>query len=166
MARGRKPDPTAQKRGTANKKSQGKAKPVIDQSLVFASPNTVALPDPPATLPPEVHEVWNAAVAEMSGNRHMRQVDLIQLSVWCEAVYNHAQASDSIHKFGLVVKGKHGPMTNPMLKVQKDAAATIRMYSDMLGLNPLARIRAGLMEIAGESMLFSLNEKLDQKALK
>jgi P27 family predicted phage terminase small subunit len=132
---------------------------------VVPAPAPIAAPagsiEPPADLPALVHDVWRVAVAEMGGNRHLREVDLVQLKVWCEAVYVHAVASANIHRYGVLVKGAAGvPVANPMLKVQKDAAATIRQLSDVLGLSPLSRVHLGLMEIAGQSLVFDLRERL------
>ena len=106
------------------------------------------------------------AVEEMGGNRQLRPIDLVQLKVWCEALFVHAEASENIHTYGVLVKGTAGPISNPMLRVQKDAAATIRQLSDVLGLNPLARIRAGIMELAGQSMALELRDRLVKQLTK
>lgn len=157
MTKGRPVDPTRAKRGTGHRPQAGKKKPVE----IVPLPAVPLLPSPPDDLPATMHEVWTTAVAEMSGNGHLREVDLQTLKMYCEALYNHAQASANIHQYGLLVKGPHGPMPNPMLRVQKDAAATALRMSDALGLNVLARIRAGLMQIAGQSLLASVAAGLD-----
>ena len=91
----------------------------------------------------------------------MRESYLPALQAYCEAVYIHAEASANIHQFGILVKGPNGPVANPLIRVQKDAAATMLRYADTLGLTPAARIRLGLMEVTGMSLLSSLNTALD-----
>jgi len=162
MAKGRPTDPRRAKRATGNRPLPGE----VAHAPGLPVEAEVLEADPPADLPAEVHDVWRVAVAEMGGNRHLRPVDLVQLKVWCEAVWVHAQASANVHKFGVLVKGASGPIANPMLRVQKDAAATIRQVSDVLGLNPLARIHAGLMQVAGAGMVMGIRERLEAKTAK
>lgn len=158
MAKGRPADPNRVKRGTGNRPAPGKAKAKAPVVLV-AQPTYPA----PATLPKEVHAVWDAIVADLGGANHMRESYLPSLEAYCNAVYVHAQATANIAQFGLLVKGTNGPMTNPLLKVQKDAAATMLRYAETFGLTPAARIRLGLMEITGMSILGTLNSSLDGK---
>lgn len=94
----------------------------------------------------------------------MRDSYLPAIRAYCEAVYLHAEASANIHEFGILVKGPSGPMANPLIRVQKDASATMLRLAETLGLTPAGRIRLGLMEITGMSLLSSLNESLDGKA--
>jgi P27 family predicted phage terminase small subunit len=117
-------------------------------------------------MPAQVRDVWSACVAEMGANRHLRAPDLVLLRAYCEATYLHLQASAMIHAQGLMTEGAYGPVVNPMVKVQKDAATTMRQLSDVLGLNPLARIRGGLLEIAGQSMVLDIRERLVAKLAK
>lgn len=154
MAKGRPADPKAVQRGTA----RAKRKPKADVTLVAVD---APLYPPPAGLPESVHPVWFTAVSEMGGNRHLREVDLVLLKVWCEAVHAHDEASRYIHEYGVLVKGPSGPKANPMIAVQDKTAATIRQLSEVLGLNPITRIRMGLMELSGRSQLADLNAKLD-----
>ena len=72
----------------------------------------------------------------------------------------HADASDLLNRHGLLVEGANGPQPNPMIKVAKDAAVTMRQISDVLGLNPLARIRGNLMEAATGSMVLDIQKRL------
>lgn len=156
MTKGRPVDPNRAKRGTGNRPAQGQKK----AALVPLAPTTY---QPPATLPESVHPAWEIAVAEMGGNRHLKPIDLEHLEVWCWAKYAFDDAAANVKKYGTLVTGQNGPMRNPSLQTMKDSAATMRQYSDMLGLNPGARIRLGLMEITGMSMLSTLNTSLDGK---
>jgi P27 family predicted phage terminase small subunit len=116
---------------------------------------------PPENLPVAVHSVWRNAVADLGGANHMRDPFTPTLYAYCQAVYIHAQVSANIEEFGVLVSGANGPMKNPLLAVQKDAAATMLRFADSLGLTPSGRIRLGLMEVTGMSLLASLNQSID-----
>ena len=158
MAKGRPPDPGRERRGTGNRAAVGRAKPATSRAL--PAPAAVVGAEPPAGLPEAVAPVWGVCVAEMAANRHLRASDLILLKAYCEAVALHDESSNQIHRLGVLVAGPSGPMVNPLIRVQKDAAQTIRQLSDVLGLNPLARIRAGLQEAAGASLVLGIRERL------
>ena len=164
MTRGRKPDPGRAKRGTGNRPKPGEARRPASTTLVLPPEMLVETPDPyppPSGLPELVHHVWKSIIKDLGGSNHMRESYLPALQAYCEAVYIHAEASANIHQFGILVKGPNGPVANPLIRVQKDAAATMLRYADTLGLTPAARIRLGLMEVTGMSLLSSLNTALD-----
>lgn len=162
MAKGRPADPTRARRGTGNRPKPGEAKKARP-----AAPVEVAKIEkfpPPATLPEQVHDVWRAIVADLGGANNLRESYLPSLNAYCQAVYIHAQASANIVQYGILVKGANGsPMANPLIKTQKDAAATMLRFAESLGLTPAARIRLGLMEITGMSLLTTLNASLDAR---
>lgn len=165
MAKGRPADPARARRGTGNRPKPGEAK---KSKAVVSLPNlAVATPTPyppPADLPEAVHEVWQAAIADLGGANHMRESFLPILTAYCNAAYIHAQAAANIQQYGVLVKGPHGPIANPLLRVQKDAASTMLRMAETLGLTPAARIRVGLMEVTGMSLLQGINAALDRKA--
>lgn len=162
MAKGRPVDPTRANRGTGNRPKPGEAKKARAVSPVLVAP-ALDLFAPPATMPAEVHDVWRAIVDDLGGANNLRATFLPALEVYCMAVYIHAQAAANIQQFGVLVKGNNGPVANPLLKVQKEAAATMLRYAETLGLTPAARIRLGLMEITGMSLLSTLNAAIDGK---
>lgn len=163
MTKGRPADPSRAKRGTGNRPKPGEARKV-KQELVVPKTHQVeqaeAFP-PPKTLPDAVHEVWRAAVADLGGANHMRSSYEPVLSAYCQAVYIHAQAGANIEQYGVLVKGPNGPIPNPLIKVQKDAAATMLRYAETLGLTPAARVRVGLMEVTGMSLLAGIGQALE-----
>ena len=119
------------------------------------------LPVPPG-LPAAVHGVWETACADIGGR--LRESDVPQLLAYVEAVWVHSQASAEIHGDGLLVSGASGALTaHPLLKVQKDAAASMLRLADALGLTPAARIRMAVGEVTGLSVLAGLNQQLDQQ---
>lgn len=168
MTKGRPVDPSRAKRQTGNRPKPGEADPKKAKRAVTAAVEAALLPvedfPPPSTLPVEVHDVWRSIVADLGGSNYMRQSFVPAVSAYCEAVYLHAASSANIHEFGVLVKGPMGgPVPNPLIKVQKDAAATMLRYAETLGLTPAARIRVGLMEVTGMSLLSGLNNILDGK---
>jgi P27 family predicted phage terminase small subunit len=158
VAKGRPPDPGRERRGTGNRAAVGRAKAATARALPASA--AVVEAEPPEGLPKEVAPLWSCCVAEMAANRHLRAPDLILLKAYCEAIWLHEEAAAQIHRLGMLVAGDRGPMVNPLIRVQKDAAQTMRQLSDVLGLNPSARIRAGLMEVAGASMVLGIRDRL------
>lgn len=159
MAKGRPKDPTAAKRGTGRKEPAAAPPAVID-------PADVCEIVPPEDLEGVALEAWKVCTAEMLGNRQLRESDLIMLRAYVEAVHVHAEATAKIHEFGVLVASPRGPIPNPMIKVQDNAARTIRLLSENLGLNPMSRIRAGIMEVAGASMVLDIRERLVKEIVK
>ena len=102
----------------------------------------------------------------MTANRQLRESDLILLKAFVEAVYIHAEASAKVHEFGVLVASPKGPVPNPMIRVADNAARTIRLLSDSLGLNPMSRIKAGIMEVIGASMVMDIRERLVKEIVK
>lgn len=163
MPKGRPVDPTRERRKTGNRPLPSEAKKVRPVSPLAVPVQVEDFP-PPSSLPVEVHDVWRAVVSDLGGASHMRASFIPAITAYCDAVYVHAQATANIAQFGILVKGVNGiPIANPLLKVQKDASATMLRYAETLGLTPAARIRLGLMEITGASLLSSLNSVLDRK---
>lgn len=159
MTKGRPADPNRARRGTGNRPKPGEAKPAKVAPLIQVAPVEDYPPTP--SVPPETHEVWRAVVRDLGAANNMRSSYIPALEAYCLAVYVHAQAATNIQQFGVLVKGNNGPIANPLLKVQKDAAATMLRYAETLGLTPAARIRLGLMEITGMSLLSTLNASID-----
>jgi P27 family predicted phage terminase small subunit len=123
-------------------------------------PVPLAESEPPEEMDPAARDVWRLAIADMARSKVLVPSDLASLKVWCEAFADHEDAARIIRETGRLVKGASGPMPNPMLRVKKEAAATMRQYSDVLGLNPLARIRGNLMAISAQSQALDVRERI------
>lgn len=122
--------------------------------------DSLAEHEPPEDMDPVAQELWRIAIADMARSKILMPSDLASLKVWCEAFADHEDASRIIRETGRLVKGAHGPMPNPMLRVKKEAAATMRQFSDILGLNPLARIRGNLMAISAQTQALDVRERI------
>lgn len=151
----RKPDPTRARRGTGNRPATGKKR-----TTVAVLPTRPAVPAPPDDLPQGVHDLWDTAMVELQG-QGMRQGDLEAVRMMCLAAWRHRQAAEQVEKFGVLVQGPRGPIVNPMLRVERDSALLYAKLADQFGLTLSARLRLGLIQLAGQSILKSLNDDLD-----
>lgn len=159
MAKGRPADPTRAKRQTGNRPKPGEAKKAIE--VVKLPGNEITLPKAPVGIPEVAAPIWDVAIAELYP-RGLRDADLEAVRMLVMAAYRHKQASDFVNQYGLMIEGKDGvPIPNPMLKIEKDTAATYLRLAEAFGLSLSARLRLGLMQLAGESILTSLNKDLD-----
>lgn len=123
-----------------------------DKALAVTSDTCVCPPDAPIV----VRQVFDTVVADLGP--HLKQSDAEAIVMLATAAYRHRQATAQIEEDGtLLVDGR----AHPMLKVEKDSAATYLRLADHFGLTPAARIRIGLMQLAGESILADLNAMLE-----
>lgn len=156
VPRGRPADPTRARRGTGNRPTKSAA--------VAVQARPVDLLAPPDDLHPEAREVFDRAVAELAP-RGLRPADIDALVLMAHAAHMHREARRLIAKHGTLVAAPNGrPMVNPMIKVARDEAATYLRIANEYGLTVAARLRLGLMQLAGESILASLNRDLDAAA--
>ena len=164
MTRGRKPDPGAEKRGTRKRPSTSRAP---SQALALPDELALARPAAPDDLDPVLVPIWDAIMDDL-GSRGanpsaFRAVDVVLIRTLVDAIGLHKQATERIACDGLITTSRFGePVVNPLVRVQKDAAATILRLTDSLGLNPAARVRLGVMQLAGQSILASLQKMMDE----
>lgn len=156
MAKGRPADPTRARRKTGHRPlpGEGKAVEVAPQSdaVVFA---------PPAGLSPEGEAMFQRIVAELAP-RGLREADLDALTMLCHSAEVHRQAREFVTRSGVMVMVNGRPVVNPAIKVARDEAQNYLRIAQEYGLTLAARLRLGLMQLAGESMLASLNRDLDK----
>jgi len=152
VAKGRPPDPGRAHRGTGHRPQAGRGK------ALDVLPGELDL-TPPAELPTGAAELWRRAAAELAP-RGLNAGDLPLVEMLVVAAYRHRQASAIIDQIGVLAKSKQGPVLNPLLKVEKETAATYLRLAETLGLSPAARVRLGLMQIAGQSILLTIAEQV------
>lgn len=98
------------------------------------------LPEPPPGIAPQVREVWDYTLRELTHMHLASAADRDALVCYCEAVVAHRKASDILAKSPVLVKGLHGTLVrNPALQIQRDAANTVRCFAQEFGLTPSAR---------------------------
>lgn len=104
-------------------------------------------PERPYDMAADVGEVWDYTVRQLEGMTIASPADRDALAVFCEAVALHRRASKMLADSSVLVRTQRGRgagagtglMRNPLLQVQRDAAATIRAYAQEFGLTPAAR---------------------------
>jgi P27 family predicted phage terminase small subunit len=104
--------------------------------------------------------MWNVAIEELCALRCLHDSDLALVEMMITAAYRHRQARAQIDALGILVKGQRGPMLNPLLRIERDEAATYLRLAETLGLTPVARLRLGLVALAGQSILASISAEL------
>ena len=117
----------------------------------FINTDEPPTPEGPMECPPEasdeVRAIWDYTVLmlEIMGTASPAGRD--SLLVYCEAVVTHRKASALMARSEVLIRGMHGtPVRNPLVQIQRDAAAVIRAFAQEFGLTPSARsqIRSGL----------------------
>jgi len=159
--KGRKPDPAAARRGTSHHGTKTAELAPIEYSGAISARQALALRLPQA-LPhtKAVRELWQQIVLEVA--RHeLRAGDLLTAESLAIAKYRQLQAGLFVKKYGIMIRGPHGPMKNPMLKEERDQALVADRLLQRLGLSPEARLRMNLIQVAGLSMLGVLRKELD-----
>ena len=126
--------------------------------------------DAPEGLEGYAAEVWRVCVVEMAANAHLHEPDLAMLRAYVDQVQVNLEAAAHVREYGVMIRvdqyDDEGEIkgtryvANPAVKVARDAATAMRQLSDVLGLNPLARIRGNLMDAAAGDMVGSLRERL------
>lgn len=154
---GRPADPTRARRQTGNRPKPGEAKPKAEVVVAQVVPG---LPAAPAGLPTAAVPLWETMVGELWA-RGVKDADLEGVRMMVMAGFRNRQAAAAVDEYGLIVEGPKGPMVNPAVKVEKETAATFIRFAEAFGLTLAARLRLGLMQLAGESLLQGLMKDLD-----
>jgi P27 family predicted phage terminase small subunit len=157
MAKGRPPDPKRERRGTGHRPLVGQRPPVevaVSKGLDLT---------PPDGLPEATHELWTTVCSELAP-RGLTTAQLPLVEMLVKAMLRHRQAGKAVEKYGVMIPYRVGGsvrgMPNPMLRVEKDSAATYLRLAETLGLSPAAQVRLGLMQVAGQSMLLTIAERV------
>jgi phage terminase small subunit len=152
VSRGRKPDPKRAKRGTGHRPQVGqKTTPIVPQVVELSLVETIAA-DLPAGLP---REIFMRAVTELADRVNDTDLEALRMMAW--SLYRHQQAQEHIEEYGIVVETPFGPKLNPMLKLARDEGAFYLRIADQYALTFVARLRAGLMQLAGQSLMKDLH---------
>lgn len=158
MAKGRPVDPTRTRRQTGNRPMPDELRSAPE--VVVNALAVRGLPQAPEYLSDAAKETFRKIVDELEP-RGLRDADLEAVAMLCHSASVHQEATRLIATQGLIVKGPRGPMVNPLVKVARDEAANYLRLADAFGLTLGSRLRLGLMQLTGESILASLNRELD-----
>lgn len=94
----------------------------------------------PHEVSPEVRRIWDYTAALLDEMQIADAGGRDALLCYCEAVVLHRKASALLKNGGIIIKGLHGgPVRNPAIAIQRDAAGVIRAFAQEFGLTPSAR---------------------------
>lgn len=101
-----------------------------------------ALPLCPEDVTETVRDIWDDTVRELQAMHLAHAADRDALRCYCEAVATHRRASQLLAQSGILIRGQRNNMVrNPLLQVQRDAAAAVRGFAQEFGLTPSSRSR-------------------------
>jgi P27 family predicted phage terminase small subunit len=101
-----------------------------------------AKPKCPTWLSDEAKAVWRRTVKELEAMNILASADQDIIVAYANAVVNFQRATELVDRSGVLVKGRRdGVVTNPAVRVQRDAAQLIRQLASELGLTPSSRTR-------------------------
>lgn len=152
MTRGRKPDPNRAKRGTGNRPQAGKKTTKLVPQVVEPSLVRVIAAELPDGLP---RAIFLRATGELAGRLNDTDLEALRMMAW--SLYRHEQAQAHVEAHGLMVDTPFGPKVNPMLKVARDEGSFYLKIADQYALTFVARLRAGLLQLAGQSLMKDLH---------
>jgi P27 family predicted phage terminase small subunit len=146
--RGRRPKPTRLKLLTGN---PGK------RPLNANEPKPeVAMPDCPVELGLVARREWDRMATELASLRILTQLDRAALAAYCGAYAMWAEATESIQKYGTMVKSPTGyPVQSPYVSIANRQAEIMMRIACEFGFTPASRSRIST-PTRDEHDLFSL----------
>jgi hypothetical protein len=156
MARGNRPAPAKGPAGTSHHPAAGEQTVEIvaqDHSAALASCIAAELPD---GLP---RQVFLRSVDEL-GDR-LRDMDLEALRIMAWALHRADEAQRDVEACGMFEYHEiYGKRPNPALKIARDEANLYLKIADQYALTFVSRLRAGILQLAGQSMFEQLHESM------
>lgn len=156
MPKGRPADPTRARRKTGNRPIPAEQNGAEIVAVTADAP-AFAIPD---GLPDEAQAMYQRVIDELAP-RGLREADMEALAMMVHSAYVHQLARQFITRHGVMLLQNGRVTVNPAVKVARDEAQNYLRIAQEYGLTLAARLRLGLMQLAGESILASLNRDLD-----
>lgn len=155
MARGRKADPQRAKRGTGHR-------PAAGSQIVEYVPSTYDVKlaesltrDLPAGL---ARQTFKRSIEAMGDRVQDHDLEALQMMAW--ARHRARKAQQDVEKRGMTIETEWGEKLNPMMKVARDETSLYLKIAEKYGLTFDARLRAGIMQLAGQSMLQQMHNSM------
>lgn len=161
--KGRPADPTRARRRTGHRPKPGEAKAI---KAVPTLPLASSLLEPPADLPEQMLETW-ARVVEMAGGvSTLKPGDALVIEALVRRYHRMRDAGaliDGDDGYGLMVRKVSGDIAaSPFVAVERDAARDVLRIAEHYGLTVAARMRLGLLHLAGRTLAQALNADLEE----
>lgn len=99
-------------------------------------------PDIPAGIPADLHDEWDAVIADMTERRILTEAMLPQVETYIRSIGNMRLAQKAIDEHGALITGRDGiPKQNPAVSLLGKCNTAIQRLSAELGLTPASRSR-------------------------
>jgi P27 family predicted phage terminase small subunit len=121
------------------------AKPAL-KLVGDADLGTRSLPRVPAWLPDEGKAEWRRVLPLLMERGILSRADLSTLASYCAAFGTVQQCQQILNAEGLVVEGTQGMKGHPASQIQHRAQSQMRQYAAELGLTPVSRSRAAVVD--------------------
>jgi P27 family predicted phage terminase small subunit len=98
----------------------------------------------PAELGPVARQEWDRLIRELmtSDTVTLKEVDRGPLAIYCSAYAQWLETTDSIQKYGAVMKSPNGfPVQSPYVSIANQLAATMIRIATEFGFTPASRSR-------------------------
>lgn len=111
-------------------------------------------PKCPTWLSDEAKVIWRRTAKQLDQMGLLFEADQDVIVAYVNAVVNYQRATELVDRSGVLIKGRRdGVVTNPAVRVQRDAAQQIRMLAGELGLTPASRTRLKAEETSDDSAI-------------
>ena len=141
MTRGRKPQPTAQKRlaGNPGRRPLNEREPEIEPALM----------DPPEHLGEEARKEWERVMELLFRTGIITELDRSTLCGYCDAWATYVNASQQVQQYGavLVSKKTKSPFASPYLNVMAMALKQMNTFAIEMGMTPSSRSKVTAAEV-------------------
>lgn len=111
-------------------------------------------PKCPAYFCDDAKRVWRRITVQLKTMGILSEADADVIAAYCNAVVSYERATQQVDQVGILVEGRRdGLVTNPAVRVQRDAAQLIRQLGSELGLTPSSRSRLATPEETSDDFL-------------
>lgn len=155
MVRGRRPDPNRAPAGTSHHPAGGEQ--IVE--YVPQAHSSALVCQMADSLPTDLARDVFARSIEAMGDR-LTDNDVYALRRMAVAFDRSVQADLDIEKNGLMYVTEWGRKVNPAAKLARDESNHYLKIADQYGLTFLARLRAGILQLAGQSMMSQIHESM------
>jgi P27 family predicted phage terminase small subunit len=107
---------------------------------------TRGAPRAPSWLPEPGKAEWRRVLPLLMARSILSRADLSVLASYCAAFGQVQQCQEILNAKGLVDEGKLGTRGHPAAQIQHRAMSQLRQYAAELGLTPVSRSRAGVVD--------------------
>jgi P27 family predicted phage terminase small subunit len=105
-----------------------------------------SMPRVPSWLPEPGKAEWRRVLPLLLERGILSRADLSTVASYCAAFGTVQQCQEILNREGLVVEGAQGSKGHPASQIQHRAQSQMRQYAAELGLTPVSRSRAAVVD--------------------